>query len=230
MTYWVAARDNDGKIFIGIITGMDGRRIHHWLQIDASVPHQLTIEGIPVIIFKLFTDGPIAVEPCWAKARLKLKKNWRSSGYARYHWVRSVKLHISRGPALWAHSWGTDGAPSLIPTPAGTAISDSNRRCLNATLIQAGMMRHIYSTRRHIRMEDPEVPHRDDRDDWDGVEIISDEVVPITAEEAAEEATVETEETATAVSEPEALKNTPDNGGRGQTGGERPHKSRNLPV
>ena len=158
MTYWVVARDSDGMTFIGTVAGMEGRRLHHWIQIDASTPHKITFEGIPVIVFKLVADGPVAIEPFWGRAKLKLNKHWRATGHAgRHKYVRSVKLHVTHGNTLWAHSWGPTGQPNLINSPGDHIFPRSHRRCLNATIMQVGLLRHIYSTARHVRLESEQI-------------------------------------------------------------------------
>ena len=243
MTYWVIARDDDGKTFIGTIAGMEGRRIHHWLQIDASLPHKITIEGIPVIVFSLFTDGPVATQPFWGRARLKLNKHWRHYGRTgvRQCYVRSIRLYVTHGNSLWVHSWGTNGMPNLINSPGDNIFPISHRRCLDATLMQVGMMRHMYSTARHIRMENPDIPPTDERIEEPEKEEEPDSTTKIKKKEATDE--TEKREVAESINEdegtedktlveeetePRALRNF-EAVERRERGNEPPHKSRNLP-
>ena len=152
-TYWVLARDDEGRTFVGTLTGQAGRQVHRWLQIDGSEPHRLFFEEIPVICFTLVADGPVATDPYWGKARLSLYKHWVTYRSVVHHYERTVRLHVSQGPLYMAHSWSQQGQPQLISFPGSTSFPAAYRRCLPATLIQAGVCRHVYSTRRFQRAE-----------------------------------------------------------------------------
>ena len=157
MTYWVVARDNHNKTFMGMIAGQEANCAHYWLHVDSSYPNNIDIEDVPVICFALWADGPITTEPFWGKAKLKLRKRFWQNQYRR-----TVYLCLTSFNSFMAQSWSLTGVPNLTTFPSSTAFPDTFRRCLPATLLQAGQMSHIYSVKRFERKD------RDKPEDGDG--------------------------------------------------------------